>query len=52
MKEFENKVRFIGENNDPEKTADMGAENKSNKDQIKKSLIFGLMGIVFAACIY
>lgn len=52
MKEFENKVRFIGENNDPEKTADMAVENKSNKDRIKKSLIFGLMGIVFVACIY
>lgn len=52
MKEFENKVRFPGEKSDPEKITDSIDERKSNKDRIKKILIFGLMGIVFSACMY
>lgn len=52
MKKFENKIRFLGNKNDTEIASDSSVENKLKKDQVKKYLIFGLMGIVFAACMF
>lgn len=52
MKKFENKIGFLGTKNDTEKSIDSEAESKHKKDQVKKFLIFGLMGIVFAACMF
>lgn len=52
MKKFENKIRFLGAKNDTEVGNDSVAENKLKKDQIKKFVIFGLMGVVFAACMF
>lgn len=52
MKESKNKIKFLVGNNNPTNDPDLGDVTKSNKDRIKKSLIFGLMGIVFAASLY
>ncbi|OJV51688.1 MAG: conjugative transposon protein TraM [Bacteroidetes bacterium 43-16] len=52
MKESNNNIKFLVGKNDPTKDPDPGDTTKINKARIKKSLIFGLMGIVFAASLY
>ena len=52
MKESKNKIKFLVGPTDPTKAPELGDVPKSNKDRIRKSLVFGLMGIVFAACLY
>ncbi len=53
MKDSENKVSFLVEDDDPKNGMDApqdGAQNKAEK--LKKPIIFALMGVVFFGCMY
>lgn len=53
MKNSENKVSFLVEDDDPKNGMDApqdGAQNKAEK--LKKPIIFALMGVVFLGCMY
>lgn len=52
MKENEKRVSILVEEGDQSKTSSLLDDKKSNKERLKKPLIFGLMGIVFVGCMY
>lgn len=52
MKENEKRVSILVEEGDQSKTSNLLDDKKSNKERLKKPLIFGLMGIVFVGCMY
>lgn len=52
MKENEKKVNILLGENTPNKASNMMDKKKSSKERLKKPLIFALMAIVFAGCMY
>ena len=52
MKENEKRVSILVEEGDHNKSSNLLDDKKSNKERLKKPLIFGLMGIVFVGCMY
>ena len=52
MKENEKRVSFLVEGEDQNGTSNLPDNKKSNKDKLKKPIIFLLMGVVFLGCMY
>lgn len=52
MKENEKKVNILLGENTQNKASNMMDDKKSNKERLKKPLIFALMAIVFAGCMF
>ncbi|MDE5516004.1 conjugative transposon protein TraM [Elizabethkingia meningoseptica] len=52
MKENEKRVSFLVEGEDPNAASNLPDNKKSNKDKLKKPIIFLLMGVVFLGCMY
>ncbi len=52
MKENEKRVSFLVEGEDPNAASNLPDNKKSNKEKLKKPLIFILMGVVFLGCMY
>jgi len=52
MKENEKRVSILVEEGDQSNASNLLDDKKSNKDRLKKPLIFGLMAIVFLGCMY
>ncbi len=52
MKENEKKVSFLLLGEDQNGTSNLPDNKKSNKDKLKKPIIFLLMGVVFLGCMY
>ncbi|SNV49679.1 Bacteroides conjugative transposon TraM protein [Chryseobacterium taklimakanense] len=52
MKENEKRVSFLVEGEDPNAASNLPDNKKSNKDRLKKPIIFLLMGVVFLGCMY
>lgn len=52
MKENEKRVSFLVEGEDQNGASNLPDNKKSNKDKLKKPIIFLLMGVVFLGCMY
>ncbi len=52
MKENEKRVSFLVEGEDHNAASNLPDNKKSNKDKLKKPIIFLLMGVVFLGCMY
>lgn len=52
MKENEKRVSFLVEGEDQNGASNLPDSKQSNKEKLKKPLIFGLMAIVFLGCMY
>ena len=52
MKENEKRVSFIVEGEDQNGASNLPDNKKSNKEKLKKPIIFLLMGVVFLGCMY
>lgn len=52
MKENEKRVSFLVEGEDQNGASNLPDNKKSNKDELKKPIIFLLMGVVFLGCMY
>ncbi len=52
MKENEKRVSFLIEGEDQNGASNLPDNKKSNKDKLKKPIIFLLMGVVFLGCMY
>ena len=52
MKENEKRVSFLVEGEGQNGASNLPDSNKSNKEKLKKPLIFGLMAVVFLGCMY
>lgn len=52
MKENEKRVSFLVEGEDQNGTSNLPDNKKSNKEKLKKPIIFLLMGVVFLGCMY
>ncbi|MCT3639646.1 conjugative transposon protein TraM [Elizabethkingia anophelis] len=52
MKENEKRVSFLVEGEDQNGASNLSDNKKSNKDKLKKPIIFLLMGVVFLGCMY
>ena len=52
MKENEKRVSILVEEGDQNRASNLSDDKKSNKERLKKPLIFVLMGIVFLGCMY
>ena len=52
MKENEKRVSFLVEGEDQNGASNLPDNKKSNKDKLKKPIIFLLMGMVFLGCMY
>ncbi|KOS05796.1 conjugal transfer protein TraM [Flavobacterium akiainvivens] len=52
MKENEKRVSFLVEGEDHNTASNLPDNKKSNKDKLKKPIIFLLMGVVFLGCMY
>ncbi|MBN9302181.1 conjugative transposon protein TraM [Dysgonomonas mossii] len=52
MKENEKSVSFLVEGEDQNGASNLPDNKKSNKDKLKKPIIFLLMGVVFLGCMY
>jgi len=52
MKENEQRVSFLVEGEDPNAASNLPDNTKSNKEKLKKPIIFLLMGVVFLGCMY